>query len=123
MSDNLIPEVGNLSLDLVIRIQAQSQQQQQPAPKRAEKAENAVEAAAQRQEKTLAALDVKAQQEARPDRGMVSLADVSLKFMINADTKDVTILILDRASRKVVRTIPPEDMNRMDPGELLQLFA
>jgi len=43
--------------------------------------------------------------------------------MIDAETKDVTILILDRASRKVVRTIPPEEMAELDPGELLQLFV
>jgi uncharacterized FlaG/YvyC family protein len=117
MSDSLIPEVGNVSLDLVIRIQAASQP---PAAKKTEKSDSVVEASAQRQEKALAAVDAKQQD---GSKSMLSLADVSLKFMINADTKDVTILILDRASHKVVRTIPPEDMNRMDPGELLQLFA
>jgi len=55
--------------------------------------------------------------------GNSSLKDVSLKFQIDDQTNDVTILILDRSSRRVVRTIPPEEMNKMDPGELLQLFA
>jgi hypothetical protein len=49
--------------------------------------------------------------------------DVSIKFKVDAKTNDVTIMILDRATRKVVRTIPPEEMNRMDPGELLELFT
>jgi len=51
------------------------------------------------------------------------LADISLKFEIDAETNDITILILDRASQQVVRTIPPEEMAEMDPGELLQLFV
>jgi uncharacterized FlaG/YvyC family protein len=49
--------------------------------------------------------------------------DVNLKFMVDADTKNVTILVVDRSSKEVVRTIPPEEMSRLDPGELLQLFA
>jgi uncharacterized FlaG/YvyC family protein len=52
-----------------------------------------------------------------------SMSQFSLKFQVDQKTNDVTILILDRDSRKVVRTIPPEDMNKMAPGELLQLFA
>jgi uncharacterized FlaG/YvyC family protein len=56
-------------------------------------------------------------------KGMRPLGDVTLRFEIDSQTHDVTILILDRASQKVVRTIPPEEMARLDPGELLQLFA
>ncbi|GAB4481826.1 MAG: hypothetical protein Kow0088_24330 [Anaerolineales bacterium] len=56
-------------------------------------------------------------------KGARPLGDVTLRFEIDSQTHDVTILILDRASQKVVRTIPPEEMARLDPGELLQLFA
>lgn len=56
-------------------------------------------------------------------KGTRPLGDVTLRFEIDSQTHDVTILILDKASRQVVRTIPPEEMARMDPGELLQLFA
>lgn len=56
-------------------------------------------------------------------KGMRPLGDVTLRFEIDRQTHDVTILILDKASQKVVRTIPPDEMARMDPGELLQLFA
>lgn len=49
--------------------------------------------------------------------------DVSLKFRIDAKTNDVTILVLDRANQKVVRTIPPEELNKLDPGELLEMFV
>jgi uncharacterized FlaG/YvyC family protein len=56
-------------------------------------------------------------------RSSQPLGDVSLKFEIDRKTHDVTILILDRSTRQVVRTIPPDEMSKMDPGELLQLFA
>jgi hypothetical protein len=35
----------------------------------------------------------------------------------------VTILILDRSSKRVLRTIPPEEMANIREGELLELFA
>lgn len=56
-------------------------------------------------------------------KGTRPLGEVTLRFEIDSQTHDVTILILDKASRKVVRTIPPEEMARISPGELLQLFA
>lgn len=56
-------------------------------------------------------------------KGTRPFTDVTLRFEIDSQTHDVTILILDKASQKVVRTIPPDEMERMDPGELLQLFA
>jgi uncharacterized FlaG/YvyC family protein len=56
-------------------------------------------------------------------KGTRPFGDVTLRFEIDSQTHDVTILILDKASKKVVRTIPPEEMARLDPGELLQLFA
>lgn len=50
-------------------------------------------------------------------------SNFSLKFKIDAKTNDVTILILDRASRRVVRSIPPEEMRSLTPGELLEMFT
>jgi uncharacterized FlaG/YvyC family protein len=61
--------------------------------------------------------------DSKPEKVASALADVSLKFQIDAKTNDVTIFILDKASRQVVRTIPPEEMKKMGPGELLELFA
>ncbi|MGB9521206.1 MAG: flagellar protein FlaG [Anaerolineales bacterium] len=51
------------------------------------------------------------------------LGDVSLKFRIDEDTHDVTVYIIDNSSKKVVRTIPPQEMAKINAGELLQLFA
>lgn len=51
------------------------------------------------------------------------LGDVSLKFKVDEDTHDVTVFIVDNASKKVLRTIPPEEMAKINAGEILQLFA
>jgi uncharacterized FlaG/YvyC family protein len=50
------------------------------------------------------------------------LNDVSLKFEIDSQTHEVTVLLLDRTSQRVVRTIPPEEISKLNPGDLLQLF-
>ena len=63
----------------------------------------------------------KLQPASRPEK--ISLLDISLRYQIDEKTQDVTLLILDRSSRKVIRSIPPEDMTKMDPGELLELFT
>lgn len=51
------------------------------------------------------------------------LADFTLEFQVDETTNDVTVYILDRNSREVVRTIPPEKLSNLNPGDLLQLFA
>lgn len=57
------------------------------------------------------------------DKPARTAPDFSLKFQIDQETHEVTILLLDRASRQVVRTIPPKEMAQLKPGDLLELFA
>lgn len=45
--------------------------------------------------------------------------DTSLKFRVDAEKREVTILIVDRATDKVIATIPPEAIKDLPPGELL----
>ncbi|NPV87549.1 MAG: hypothetical protein HPY45_16250 [Anaerolineae bacterium] len=45
--------------------------------------------------------------------------DTSLKFRVDAEKHEVTILIVDRATDKVIATIPPEAIKDLPPGELL----
>lgn len=51
------------------------------------------------------------------------IANFSLEFQVDDTTNDVTIYVVDRASHEVVRTIPPEELNNLNPGDLLQMFA
>ena len=57
------------------------------------------------------------------EKPAAQVVDISLRFRVDPNTNDVTIFILNRSSRQVVRTIPPEEMASLSPGEILQLFA
>jgi uncharacterized FlaG/YvyC family protein len=50
-------------------------------------------------------------------------SDVSLEFKVDPDNQDVTVLILDKKSRKVIRTIPPEELSKLREGDLVELFG
>jgi uncharacterized FlaG/YvyC family protein len=49
--------------------------------------------------------------------------DVSLEFKIDPDSQNVTVLILNKTSRKVIRTIPPEELSKLHEGDLVELFG
>jgi uncharacterized FlaG/YvyC family protein len=47
-------------------------------------------------------------------------ASTRLQFRMDEKTNEVTIMIVDKASDKVIRTIPPEAIKDLPTGELLQ---
>lgn len=49
--------------------------------------------------------------------------DVRLKFLVDAKTNDVTVLVLDKASRQIIRTIPTEELKNLTRGDLVTIFA
>ncbi|MEN6300578.1 MAG: flagellar protein FlaG [Anaerolineaceae bacterium] len=81
------------------------------------------------------ASNVESQEPSRPNEAQVkpesssdtavvnNLVDFSFEFKVDKATNDITVYILDRASHEVVRTIPPEELMNLNPGDLLQLFA
>jgi uncharacterized FlaG/YvyC family protein len=44
-----------------------------------------------------------------------------LKFQVDRESNDVTVLILDARSHEVIRTVPPEELSELTPGELINL--
>ena len=52
-----------------------------------------------------------------------SLADVSIHFRVDEDTNNVTIFLVDRATKKVLRSIPAGEMQKLQIGDLLKLTA
>jgi uncharacterized FlaG/YvyC family protein len=50
-----------------------------------------------------------------------TVTDVFLKFQIDEEN-DLTIYVLDKTSKEVIRTIPPEEIAHMSAGELVELF-
>lgn len=51
------------------------------------------------------------------------LKDVSLRFQIEEGTHDVTVYVVDRTSKRVLRTIPSEELSNLNSGDLLELLA
>jgi len=49
--------------------------------------------------------------------------DVRLKFIVDSKTNDVTVLVLDKASRQIIRTIPTDELNNLTQGDLVTIFA
>ncbi|HEX2980457.1 MAG TPA: flagellar protein FlaG [Anaerolineaceae bacterium] len=49
--------------------------------------------------------------------------DVQLRFIVDAQSNEVTVLLLDKATHRIVRTIPPDELSKFKEGDLLSLFA
>ena len=49
--------------------------------------------------------------------------NVHLKFVVDQKTNDVTVLVLDRANRQVIRTIPTDELANLSRGDLVEVFA
>jgi uncharacterized FlaG/YvyC family protein len=54
---------------------------------------------------------------------MSVLSNTSLRFMVDDKTQDVTVLIVDRKTDKVLMTIPAEAIEKIPAGELFQYSA
>jgi uncharacterized FlaG/YvyC family protein len=49
--------------------------------------------------------------------------DVRLKFIVDSKTNDVTVLVLDKTSRQIIRTIPNDELKKLTQGDLVTVFA
>lgn len=49
-------------------------------------------------------------------------SDVYLKFNVD-EANNITVYVIDRASKRVLRSIPPNDVNKLKAGDLLKLLA
>ena len=50
-----------------------------------------------------------------------TLANVSIHFRVNDETNDITVFLVDRQSRKVLRSIPASELQKLQIGDLLKL--
>jgi uncharacterized FlaG/YvyC family protein len=50
-------------------------------------------------------------------------SNVSLQFRVDDKTKDVTVFVVDRKSKKVLRSIPASELAKLQSGDLLKLTA
>jgi flagellar protein FlaG len=51
------------------------------------------------------------------------MANVSLKFEVDEKTNEITIKIMDEKSKKVIRSIPPEELKDLRDGVMVELFT
>ena len=49
--------------------------------------------------------------------------NTSLRFQIDDETSEITVLIVDRATEKVLHTIPADAIKNIPAGNLMQYFA
>jgi len=59
--------------------------------------------------------------ENKPQPAQSSVADVRLKFSVDPETNDVTVMMVDKTSNKIIRTIPPEELKNLREGGLVEL--
>jgi len=98
-----------------------------PAPRPAGQAE--VAAAAPRQ--AAAVPDKSVVQDNKPARAaetpsaplVGNSSNVSLQFRVDDKTNDVTVFVVDRQSKKVIRSIPSSELSKLQAGDLLKLTA
>jgi uncharacterized FlaG/YvyC family protein len=101
--------------DTVTKVVVRDHSTQAPAPKpvEAKPVEN--------QPKSVAAAVEEAVKEKQTAAS--SLQDINLRFRVDQKTQDVTVFLLNQQTREVIRTIPPNELSKLKPGDLVNLFA
>ena len=71
-----------------------------------------------------AARQEKAQTETKEDLAEVgSLKNVSIHFRVDDKTDNVTVFLVDRKTKKVLRAIPADELQKLQIADLLKLTA
>jgi hypothetical protein len=63
------------------------------------------------------------QTEAKPQAASGGFSDVRLKFQVDEKTNEVTCMVIDKSSHRVIRTIPPDELKNLREGDLVQLYT
>lgn len=66
---------------------------------------------------------VEVPKELEPASFPTPFSQIALRFRVDPKSGQITVLVLDKTSRKVLRTIPPEEVEKLSAGDLLELFA
>ena len=123
MSEQEINAIGRIDMDGSSRLakmaaQANEMKKLQSSAKRAESAAaKAVQAVQQDDNQQLI------EQVSEVVNEQLSPMNTSLRFQINDDTNEITVLIVDRDTEKVLHTIPAEAIKNIPAGKLMQYFA
>lgn len=85
------------------------------APVQAEKAAAREPAVAERG-KPVVRTEAPVEQTGSPSR-------ISLHFQVDEDTQELTVYVVDRQTKRVLRTIPSGELQKLKAGDLLKLTA
>jgi hypothetical protein len=47
--------------------------------------------------------------------------NVSIRFRVDRQTNNITVFIVDRISKRVLRSIPPEEVGKLNAGDLIEI--
>ena len=61
--------------------------------------------------------------ENEPEQVSTTSSNVSVHFRINDETNELTVFVVDRENKKILRTIPASEFSKLNAGEILQLTA
>lgn len=53
----------------------------------------------------------------------ISPSNISVHFRINDDTNELTVFVVDRENKKVLRAIPSSEFSKLNAGDILELTA
>ena len=57
---------------------------------------------------------------AREKSAAISMREVTLRYKVDPDTQAVSLLIIDRQSRKIIRTVPAEELARLGVSQIFE---
>lgn len=52
-----------------------------------------------------------------------NVSNVSIHFQVDDETGQLTVFLIDKVSRRVIRSIPASELNKLQAGDLLKLTA
>lgn len=56
-------------------------------------------------------------------QGASSPSNVSIHFRLDDNTHELTVFVVDRKTKRVIRSIPASELHKLQAGDLLQLTA
>jgi uncharacterized FlaG/YvyC family protein len=56
-------------------------------------------------------------------RSVGNMVDLRLRFKIDPKTNDITVIVIDRTSNRVIRTIPPDELSTFIEGPLMEILV
>lgn len=61
--------------------------------------------------------------EENPGLPVSNESHLALRFLVDEKTNELTVYVIDRQSKRVLRSIPAADLSKLKAGDLLKLTA